>query len=86
MKDERGLYYYPVPANKRVRAYVREDHGEILFRLWNTDDPKLWAEHGWVPWEAIQNAAALYTSGNFKPNETYDLALARELIREDRSS
>jgi 8-oxo-dGTP pyrophosphatase MutT (NUDIX family) len=86
MKDERGLYYYPFPANKRIRTYVREADGEMFFRLWNSDDPKLWEEHDWVPWEAIRQAAAMYTSGKFKPDDAYDIVLARELMREGKSS
>ena len=42
MKDEKGLYYYPFPLNKRVRMYVRETEGEIWFRMWNADDKELW--------------------------------------------
>ena len=52
MQDEKGLYYYPNPQNKRVRMYVREEGGEVFFRLWNQDDPELFEDHGWVPWGA----------------------------------
>jgi len=51
MKDERGKYYYPFPQNKKVRMYVQETDGMIHFRLWNSDDTKLWEEHDWIPYE-----------------------------------
>ena len=49
MKDDRGLYYYPNPLQKKFRMYVKEMHGEICFRMWNSEDPELWKTHGWVP-------------------------------------
>ncbi len=81
MKDKLGLYYYPFPANKRVRMYVRSHAaGEIEFRLWNQDDPQMWEEHGWVPYAAIEQAKAMYSGGPFDPNRAYDLSLARALL------
>ena len=74
MKDERGLYYYPFPQNRRVRMYVREAEGSVLFRLWNADDPKLWKEHGWVPYDAIQQAQAMYTGKSFDPRYAYNIS------------
>jgi hypothetical protein len=82
MKDKRGHYYYPNPANKRVRAYVRRDGDSIAFRLWNQDDLGLWEQHGWVTWEAIQAAAKLFKGRNFNPSQAYDLELAKALLRE----
>ena len=83
MKDERGKYYYPFPQNKRVRMYVQENDGMICFRLWNQDDAKLWEEHGWVPWEAIQQAAAMYEQKNdFNPHQAYDLDIAKSVLSE----
>ena len=67
MKDERGLYYYPNVANKRFRTYVKEDGGQIWFRLYNAADPKLWDAHGWVPHGAIEKAAAHYSGNQFDP-------------------
>ena len=32
MKDSQGIYYYPNPADKRVRMYVRESFGQVEFR------------------------------------------------------
>ena len=84
MKDDRGLYYYPFPQNKNVRMYVREEDGAVCFRLWNANDPELWNEHGWVPYEAINQARAMYTGDAFDPGQAYDLPTARALIDEDK--
>jgi hypothetical protein len=84
MKDHRGLYYYPNPLNTKFRTYVREADGSVWFRLWNSDDPELWEEHGWVPYEAIKKAADMYAGTNFDPKQAYDMDLARALIKEDR--
>jgi len=84
MKDDRGRYYYPFPQNKTVRMYVREEGEEVFFRLWNSDDPELWDEHGWMPYEAIKQAEAMYDGKKgFKPNEAYDLEIARAVLKED---
>jgi hypothetical protein len=80
MKDEKGLYYYPFPDNKKVRMYVEVIKGEICFRLWNQEDPELWEEHGWVPNEAILQAGKMYTGTGFDPNSAYDINLAKALI------
>jgi hypothetical protein len=84
MKDERGLYYYPFPLNKRVRMYVREMGMEIGFRMWSSDDPKLWEEHGWVPYDAIKQAQKIYTVKEFDPKQAYDIQIAQALIREHK--
>lgn len=82
MKDEKGLYYLPFPSNRRVRMYVRETGEGISFRLWNEDDPDLWKEHGWVTYDAVVQAAAVYNKrSDFDPVKSYDIDLARELIR-----
>lgn len=82
MKDDRGVYYYPFPANKRVRMYVRSHLDEIEFRMWNQDDPKMWETHGWVPYGAILQAQALYKGKGFDPKKAYDMNLAEALLRE----
>ena len=81
MKDDNGLYYYPFPQNKNVRMYVRKDGDSIAFRLWNTNDHLLWENHGWVPYEAIKQAAAIYKGNAFEPDQTYDINLAEALIK-----
>ncbi len=83
MKDDRGTYYYPFPQNKRVRMYVREAEGMVWFRLWNEDEPALWDEHGWVPYGAIEQAAAMYSGGAFNPTRAYDVEVARMLLKEE---
>ena len=82
MQDERGLYYYPNAANKRIRTYVKEAGGQIWFRLYNADDPDLWEAHGWIPYDAIEKAAAQYSGKQFDPAVAYDLQLARVLLSE----
>ena len=82
MKDDRGLYYYPFPRNKNVRMYVRAGDGAVWFRLWNEEDPKLWDEHGWIPYEAVKQAQALYEGDSFDPAQAYDLEAAHALIDE----
>lgn len=85
MKDKTGLYYYPFPQNKRVRMYVREAGGSIEFRLWHADDPTLWEQHGWVPYEAIQQARSMFSGNHFDPEQAYDIRIARVLIKDDQN-
>ena len=85
MKDDRGLYYYPFPQNKNVRMYVREAQEAVWFRLYNAEDPDLWAQHGWIPYEAIQQAENMYTGNNFDPKRAYDLDVAKALIKESKN-
>lgn len=80
MQDDRGVFYYPFPQNKRVCMYVQKGEQEIEFRLWNQDDPGMWNTHGWVPNGAIVQAQAMYQGGAFDPNEAYDLVLAKEAL------
>ena len=83
MKDDKGLYYYPFPQNKRVRMYVHEVADDICFRMWNDEQPELWDEHGWVPYDAIQQAQVLYEKrGWFDPHRAYDIQIAKVLIRD----
>ena len=84
MKDKKGLYYYPFPSNKRIRMYVQEQDGMTLFRLWNADDPKLWEEHGWVPYEAIQQATGMYAGKGFDPAQAYDIQIAAAVLKEHK--
>ena len=83
MKDQRGFYYYPNPVNKAVRMYVRMTGAGVEFRMWNQQDPALWKEHGWVPFDAIQEAAAMYQGGGFDPRKFYDIELARAVLAEE---
>ncbi len=83
MKDEKGLYYHPFPQNKKVRMYVSGSEGNMFFRLWNSDDPALWTDHKWVPYDAIKQASGMYKGKDFDPGRTYDIELAKVLIQED---
>jgi len=84
VKDKRGLYYYPFPRNKQTRTYVRESGGDIYFRLWSADDPDIWEKHGWVPYGAIRQAASMFKSGSFDPDQAYDIRVAKVLFEENR--
>lgn len=86
MKDDKGLYYYPVLQNRKLRMYVRLNEDEIEFRLWDQADKSLWDEHGWIPWTAIKQAADLYKKEGRKgapPTHLYDLNVAKGLLREE---
>ena len=67
MKDDKGLYYHPFPQNKKVRMYVQATGNDVLFRMWNADDPRMWEDHGWVPYTAVTRAAKMYDNKNFDP-------------------
>ncbi|RUM90514.1 MAG: hypothetical protein DSZ23_01940 [Thermodesulfatator sp.] len=85
MKDNRGLYYYPVLENKNLRMYVRVNKDEIEFRLWDQNDKSLWDEHGWIPWTAINQAAEIYEKEGRKgkpPTHLYDIEVAIRIIRD----
>jgi len=83
MKDERGVYYYPNLQNKKIRMYVHRSEGEIFFRLLNSDDPGLWEEHGWLPYEAIKQAAVLNKNKDFDSEQVYDINIAKMLLDEE---
>jgi hypothetical protein len=83
MKDDKGVFYYPFPDNKKVRMYVKEDPTDVWFRLWNQDDPKLWEEHGWIPYGAIKKASASYENKKaFDPGQAYDIDVAKMILKE----
>ena len=83
MKDQRGIYYYPFPQNKKVRMYVQEEGEMIFFRLWNSDDPQLWEAHGWIPYEAIKQAQEMYQQkSDFDPKQAYNLEVAKAVLKE----
>lgn len=82
MKDDKGAYYYPFPQNKKVRMYVRRQAGEVHFRMWSSEDPALWEDHGWVPYGAIRQAAAVFGGKGFDPHRAYDMAVATAVLKE----
>ncbi|HDQ40204.1 MAG TPA: hypothetical protein ENN39_04155 [Desulfonatronum sp.] len=84
MQDARGLYYHPLPANKKERMYVRERAGQVEFRLWNQENPQVWDKHEWLTFDVIQQAAAQYKGQGDSPLALYDLDVALALIREER--
>ncbi len=85
MKDKYGVFYYPAPANKKFKMYVRNNEGVIEFRLHNQDDPKLWEEHGWISFEAAKQAAEMYKErGNPSPLHLYDFDVAVNVLRDEQ--
>jgi len=84
MKDERGVYYTPSLQHPEVRMYVRNNEGEIEFRLYNPDEPVIWEKHQWVPYQAIEAAAAMFREKNTdrNPLALYDQNIARKLLDE----
>jgi hypothetical protein len=82
MRDDKGVFYYPFTQNKRVRMYVKEEEGQIWFRLWSQDDAKLWDDHGWVPWGAVKKAMNMYSGEDFSPQQAYDLDMAKFIIKD----
>jgi hypothetical protein len=84
-KDDRGIFYYPVPDKKAVRMYVRETMNGIEFRLWNDEHPDVWDHHNWIPIEVVKQASDLYKKErdpSKNPMDLYDLEIARRLLRE----
>ena len=72
---------------KKLRAPWRTGHrlsGKRKFRLWNADEPQLWDEHGWIPYQAVKRAESMYQGKKFDPGQAYDLQLALALIEEER--
>jgi hypothetical protein len=82
VKDSLGLYYYPSPLEKRVRMYVRQRYGQVEFRLWNSEHAEIWERHDWIPYEAVEEAAAEYKKrkSGTDPLELYDLGVAKRLL------
>lgn len=86
MKDNRGIYYYPNPQYRRVKMYIRlAADGQIEFRMDNVDEPQIWDRHGWVPLEAVRQAAVRFRElgRGADPMTLYDENVARALLREE---
>ncbi len=85
MKDTLGIYYYPNPLEKRVRMYVRRHFGQVEFRLWNREHPEIWDRHDWIPYEAIEEAAAEYKKRKTgsDPLEMYDVQVAERILADE---
>ncbi|MDL2267249.1 hypothetical protein LJC46_04590 [Desulfovibrio sp. OttesenSCG-928-G15] len=85
MKDDKGLYYYPDPADTTTRVYVRQGAGSIEFRLFRTEYPEVWEQHDWLPYEVLVRAAAMYKEKGTgaDPLAFYDLNVATALLKEE---
>lgn len=79
MHDERGAYYYPNPAQKSTRMYVRRIGGVLHFRLYNSQVPEIWERHGWIAKDVVRQAATLY-SGDKDPTALYDEVVAEQVL------
>ncbi|MFP4048862.1 MAG: hypothetical protein ACLFRE_00925 [Desulfovermiculus sp.] len=85
MQDAFGIYYYPFPGHKSIRMYVRENQDVIEFRLHSEKDPQLWAEHGWLTYEAVRRASEMYTRPDGKnPLHWYDFDVAVHVLKQAR--
>ncbi len=65
--------------------YVKLMEDDIAFRLWDDENPAMWDEHGWVPWTALNQAAAMYVEnreGNPPPMHLYDMEIAMRLLKD----
>ncbi len=63
--------------------YVRAEGDTLFFRLWNSEDPRLWEDHGWIPYDAVRQAQAMYEQKNdFNPKQAYDPEVARAVLKE----
>ena len=87
MRDEKGSYYHAEPGNNKIRVYVRDNNGEIEFRLWAADNPEVWEKHQWISFETIERAAALYRqerNPDANPLKLYDINVAKALLKEKK--
>ena len=82
MRDQQGCYYYPNPAQKSTRMYVRERDGEIEFRLHSDNDPQIWERHKWLGLDVIRKATAMFDTSKGDPLELYDEAVAKAVLSE----
>ncbi len=86
MRDDRGIYYFPIIGNTKIKMYVRPSEDEVEFRLHDSDNPDTWEHHDWLPWSAIQQAAELYRQekkGGGPPLHLYDFDVAVRLLRDE---
>lgn len=83
MRDDRGIYYYPNPALKQVRMYVRKQDDRIEFRMWDQDHPHVWDKHEWLTLDVIKKAASMVSTKNSDPASLYDLQVAKALLKSE---
>lgn len=88
MKDDKGLYYHPDPSDYGSRVYVRRGAGDIEFRLWRADHPEVWEKHGWLTYDVVLAAAAMYKERGTgaDPLVLYDVNVARALLKDEERS
>lgn len=85
MRDDKGIFYYPILGQKTFRMYVRLTAKEVEFRPQDDNDPTLWDEHGWVPYSAILEARRFHKEENKEgtfPAHLYDIEIAIRLLRD----
>lgn len=62
---------------------MREQDGNIEFRLSNIDQPEIWERHGWLDMDIIKRGARMFERGaKADPTKIYDIETARFLIKE----
>lgn len=83
MKDANGFFYYPNPAERKVKVYVRNGADGIEFRLWHEDRPEIWEKHGWLTLAVIEAAAGMFRERGHKsdPTQLYDIRVAEALLK-----
>ena len=65
--------------------YVKLLDDDIAFRLWDDENKAMWDDHGWVPWSALSQAAAMYAEtreGAAPPMHLYDMDIAIRLLKD----
>jgi len=85
MKDQLGLYYFPAPQHPEARMYVRRFAGRVEFRMWHQTDASVWEKHKWLPYDVIEQAAAMFKARGKEadPASLYDLAVAERLLADE---
>ncbi len=61
--------------------YVRNNQGNIEFRLWHQDHPQIWEKHGWLDMDIIRRAVGMYENKKQSPLQLYDMEVARALLK-----
>lgn len=82
MQDQRGIYYYPDPEDKKTRMYVSQEGPTVLFRMWHSEHAEIWDRHGWIPLDVVKRA--LTQGSDLSHLKLYDLDVARALLRETK--
>ena len=53
--------------------------------MWNSEHAEIWERHDWIPYDAIEAAAAEYKArkAGTDPLEMYDLNVAKRLLADE---